>query len=269
MVLIRDSPDGVQTWLGQRGTRSPLGLVSFAGGSVTAQDDAAPLWFGPTPTQWAARLGFTDFVDARRRVVAAVRELFEATGVLLAGPDELSLVEDVAADEMLLVRRQLAEGDLGFAEFLSRRGWGVRSDLLKPLGRWISADYELFRFDTWYFAAALPTGQRVTPLSNERGETRWGRWVGVNEPGSLATSTALGEEIATPETAGVPLAGLTTPATQVLMSKLQRTRGCVAYLSSNRPLTTHQPELVREGDGLWLDVTTAEVSEGGGVAKGR
>ncbi|MGO3153599.1 MAG: NUDIX hydrolase [Galactobacter sp.] len=269
VVLLRDSPDGLQTWLGQRSTRSPLGLVSFPGGSSTAQDDAAPLWFGPTPTQWATRLGFTDFVEARRRVVAAVRELFEATGVLLAGPDDLSLVEDVPADEMQSARRQLADGDLGFAEFLERRGWGVRSDLLKPLGRWISADYELFRFDTWYFAAALPTGQQSTPMSGERGESRWGRWVGVKEPVAAPDSTGLGEEIGSANTEGIPLSGLATPATQVFLSKLQRTRGCVAYLSSNRPLSTYKPELVTEGDGLWLDVTTVEAAEGGGVAKAR
>jgi 8-oxo-dGTP pyrophosphatase MutT (NUDIX family) len=269
VVLIRDAPSGLQTWLGQRSERSPLGSLAGPGGSVTESDDAALPWFGPTPTQWAKRLGMADFVEARSRIVAAVRELFEATGILLAGPDALAVVEDGAADEMMQARRLLAAGDLSFAEFLQRRGWGVRSDLLKPVGRWLSADFELFRFDTWYFAAAAPTAQRATPLVTEAGTTAWGRWVGVREPAASASSTALGDEIALPHTAGVPLSGLTTPATQVFLSKLQRTRGCVAYLSSNRPLSTYRPELVTQGESLWLDVTTVEAAEGGGVAKAR
>jgi 8-oxo-dGTP pyrophosphatase MutT (NUDIX family) len=271
VLLVRDSPAGVQTWLGQRSVRSPLGSVSSAGGSVTGSDEAAPMWFGPTPTEWAKRLGMSDFVEAKRRVVAAIRELFEATGVLLAGPDALSLVEDGAVDEMMNARRLLAAGDLSLAQFLDRRGWGVRSDLLKPVGRWLSADFELFRFDTWYFAAAVPTGQQATPLENEAGVSTWGRWVGVNEPAARTDSTELGEEIGRPETMGATLAGLTTPATQVFLSKLKRTRGCVAYLSSNRPLGSYQPELVTQdaGESLWLDVTTVEAEEGGGVAKAR
>ncbi|WP_394160918.1 NUDIX hydrolase [Galactobacter valiniphilus] len=266
VLLVRDAPDGVRAWLGLRGPESPLGMISFAGGSCSVDDDAQLPWFGPTPAKWAAVLGMNDHMLARRHVLAAIRELFEETGVLLAGPDPLSLIEDNQGEDWMRARQALASAEFTFAEFLQRRGWGVRTDLLRPVGHWISPDYELRRFDTYYFAAAAPAGQEVSPL---KGKDRWGRWVSAKEDGARPESEALGDEIGQPDTVGQPLAELATPATQVMLEKLRRTRGCVAYLSSKRHIQAFQPELVEVEDHLLLDVTTVDAAEGSAVARGR
>ena len=62
------------------------GMHVFPGGSVDPRDgDASPAWAGPAPDEWARRLG-CDEPLARALVCAAVRETFEESGVLLAGP---------------------------------------------------------------------------------------------------------------------------------------------------------------------------------------
>ena len=97
-------------------------VISFAGGSCSVEDDDAVRWFGPSPAKWAAALGINDHQLARRHVLAAIRELFEETGVLLAGPDELSLVEDTSGEEWMRKRLALASAELTFAQLLERRG---------------------------------------------------------------------------------------------------------------------------------------------------
>lgn len=266
VVLLKDAPDGVRAWLGRRGAQSPLGTVSFAGGSCSVHDDAQVSWFGPSPSAWAAKLGLSDFALARRHVMAAIRELFEETGVLLAGPDELSLVEESSGEDWMRARVALAAEEIDFADFLTKRGWGVRTDLLRLLSHWLSPEFELRRFDTFYFAAAAPTGQSVSPLA---GSGRWGRWVAVHDDAASPDSRQIGDEIGAQETAGVELARLATPATLIMLEKLRRTRGCVAYLSSKREVRAFRPELLESDGELMLDVTTVEAAEGSAVARGR
>lgn len=274
VVLVSDSPDGVRAWLGQRGAGSPLGIVSFAGGSCSVEDDEPVAWYGPSPTKWAQTLGIIDFALARRHVLAAVRELFEETGVLLAGPDELSVVDENGGEEWMRARRAVATQELSFSQFLSRRGWGVRTDLLRPVAHWLSPAFELRRFDTYYFAAAAPTGQELRPLRDDaeaaRGaRAKWGRLVAARGDAASPLSTELGDEIGAEHTRGMRLEELATPATLVMLEKLRRTRGCVAYLSSKRQIKAFQPELVEVDGHLLLDVTTVDAAEGSAVARGR
>ena len=62
------------------------GAYVFPGGSVDpARLRAAVGWAGPSAAEFGARLGASAEV-ARALVCAAVRETFEESGVLLAGP---------------------------------------------------------------------------------------------------------------------------------------------------------------------------------------
>ena len=64
------------------------GMCVFPGGGVDPRDfdDERSPWAGPpSPAEWARRLG-CDEPMARALVCAAVRETFEESGVLLAGP---------------------------------------------------------------------------------------------------------------------------------------------------------------------------------------
>ncbi|HEY4994302.1 MAG TPA: NUDIX domain-containing protein, partial [Nakamurella sp.] len=88
VMLLRDTAAGLEVFVLRRvtGMAFAAGMTVFPGGAVDTADDAAPLaWVGPDAIWWAERLGVSAR-DAASLVVAAVRELFEETGVLLAGP---------------------------------------------------------------------------------------------------------------------------------------------------------------------------------------
>ncbi len=116
------------------------GACVFPGGSVDDRDaDRHGEWPGPArprPT-FAGRLGVS--ADrARALLCAAVRETFEESGVLLAGPSPATLVRPSAA--MAADRLALLDGSLSLAGLLARRGLVLRADLLKPWARWITPE---------------------------------------------------------------------------------------------------------------------------------
>jgi 8-oxo-dGTP pyrophosphatase MutT (NUDIX family) len=149
------------------------GMAVFPGGGVDPRDfDHAVDWVGPTPSQWAARMG-VDVPMARALVCAAVRETFEESGVLFAGPTEDSIVEDTAAADWEEDRRRLEARELSFTDFLSRRGLKLRSDLLRVWGSWLTPTFEPRRYRTWFFVAQLPPGQESRNVSTESVDATW------------------------------------------------------------------------------------------------
>jgi 8-oxo-dGTP pyrophosphatase MutT (NUDIX family) len=114
-----------------------------------------------------------DETTAQAIVCAAVRETYEEAGVLLAGPTAESVVGDTTGAEWEADRAALVARELSFAEFLERRGLVLRSDLLGAWTRWITPEFEPRRYDTWFFVAALPEGQRTRNASTEADRTVW------------------------------------------------------------------------------------------------
>jgi hypothetical protein len=49
----------------------------------------------------------------------------------------------------------------------------LRSDLLGAWARWITPEFESRRYDTWFFVAALPRGQRTRNASTEADRAVW------------------------------------------------------------------------------------------------
>ncbi|MFJ9585804.1 NUDIX hydrolase [Streptomyces acidicola] len=149
------------------------GAYAYPGGGVDPRDDELHIrWAGPTRAWWADRLG-VDETGAQAVVCAAVRETYEEAGVLLAGPTADSVVGDTTGEDWEADRAAVAARDLSFAEFLERRGLVLRSDLLGVWTRWITPEFEPRRYDTWFFVAALPEGQRTRNASTEADRTVW------------------------------------------------------------------------------------------------
>ena len=175
VMLLKDGPTGsVVHMLRRRASRAFAGgAYAYPGGGVDPRDDEHHIhWAGPTRAWWAARLG-VDETTAQAIVCAAVRETYEEAGVLLAGPTPESVVGDTTGAEWEADRAALVARDLSFAEFLERRGLVLRSDLLGAWTRWITPEFEPRRYDTWFFVAALPEGQRTRNASTEADRTVW------------------------------------------------------------------------------------------------
>jgi 8-oxo-dGTP pyrophosphatase MutT (NUDIX family) len=178
VMLLRDTPDGgpLVHMLRRRASMAFAGgAYAYPGGAVDPRDEAAGEgigWAGPSRAQWADRLG-VDATAAQGVVCAAVRETFEEAGVLLAGPDADTVVADTTGDDWEADRAALVARELSLAEFLDRRGLLLRSDLLGAWARWITPEFEARRYDTFFFAAALPSGQRTRNASTEADRVVW------------------------------------------------------------------------------------------------
>ncbi|MGH8825724.1 MAG: NUDIX hydrolase [Jiangellaceae bacterium] len=177
VVLLRDSIAGLQVYLLRRRTSMAFagGMHAFPGGAVDPRDgdDEGLGWLGRPPSWWAGRLA-TSEAAARGFVCAAVRETFEESGVLLVTGDDGVPVPpagpDWESDRRALVERRLALSDL-----LDRRGLAVRADVLAPWAHWVTPRFEPRRYDTWFFLAALPEGQRPRDVSGEADQVAWMR----------------------------------------------------------------------------------------------
>src|SRR6266513_4213998 len=206
VILLRqdasaDGGGGVEAFLLRRTVELEFapGAYVFPGGSVDARDaDPGGGWAGPGPADFAALLDVPPD-RARALVCAAVRETFEESGVLLAGASHDDLVRDSAA--LAADRHALLAGAASLAEVLGRRDLVLRTDLLTPWARWITPEASPRRFDTWFFAAALPPGQAATAAPEghaDPGESESGSWL---RPGAALDAAQAGEITLLPPTA--------------------------------------------------------------------
>jgi 8-oxo-dGTP pyrophosphatase MutT (NUDIX family) len=239
VVLLRPSEEGPSVYLLRRQTSMAFaaGMCVFPGGVVDPRDfDASVGWAGPSPAEWAGRLG-TDEATALALVCAAVRETFEESGVLLAGTRPDTVVADTTGDEWEADRVALEARELAFTEFLSRRGLVLRSDLLGVWSGWLTPAFEPRRYRTWFFVAELPDGQRTRDVSTESSSVTW-----LSARGAVDAVEA-GAMLMLPPTylTVLEIGQFATPA-EVLAAAVDRT------------VDMFMPELVDEGDRATLSL---------------
>ncbi|MER5554141.1 NUDIX hydrolase [Streptomyces sp. NPDC002793] len=200
VMLLRDDtsvPGGPSVHMLRRRTSMAFagGAYAYPGGGVDPRDDDHLVrWAGPSLDAWADRLGVDTAAEAQAVVCAAVRETYEEAGVLLAGQTAGTVVSDTTGADWEADREALVARELSFAAFLDRRGLVLRSDLLAAWARWITPAFEPRRYDTWFFVAALPEGQRTRNASTEADRTVWIR------PGDAAEGYDRGELLMMPPT---------------------------------------------------------------------
>ncbi len=236
VILLRDDDaDGLLVYLLRRVSSMKFapGAYVFPGGSVDRRDgDLAVGWSGPSPAWWGEAFGAAETL-ARELVCAAVRETFEESGVLLAGPAEDAIVPDTSADDWEADRQGLLDRSQSLAELLARRGLVLRGDLLRPWAHWITPELEERRYDTRFFVAALPAGQRTRDVSTESDRVAWVR------PCDAAEAALRGE---------MPM----LPPTQVTLTELAAHDDVAGVLAAQRRIRPLLPEPIVTGDGVFL-----------------
>jgi 8-oxo-dGTP pyrophosphatase MutT (NUDIX family) len=197
VVMLRDGTAGPEVYLLRRSASMAFaaGAFVFPGGSMDPRDidlgDDA--WVGRPPAEWATDLS-SDEQTARALVCAAVRETFEESGVLLAGSDAETVVADTSGDDWETDRLALIDRSLSFADMMQRRDLVIRADLLRPWAHWLTPEIETRRFDTRFFVAALPEGQRTRDVGGEADRVAWMR------PANAVASSERGEMMLMPPT---------------------------------------------------------------------
>lgn len=134
----------------------------FPGGRVDPDDADAPVVGGASDR---ARMGDTYGAPAAAYQVAAVRETYEESGVLLASgdPDEATRVD-------------LQDRRVTWAQAAARHGWQVDASALVHWSWWITPEVEPKRYDTRFFLAHVP---RDTDATHDRKETVASGWFTV------------------------------------------------------------------------------------------
>ena len=145
------------------------GALVFPGGSVDKGDQeiiADPALYAGGEGLDAVTLGFR---------IAAIRETFEESGILLARPrGSKVLVDAKRAGEIAAAHRaDLCENKISFLKVLADNGMVLALDLLVPYAHWITPEGMPKRFDTWFFLAAAPPEQAGAHDGKESTDSIW------------------------------------------------------------------------------------------------
>jgi 8-oxo-dGTP pyrophosphatase MutT (NUDIX family) len=181
VLPLRDGPDGLEVFMVKRSSR--LGFLGgahvFPGGAVDAgdRDPALDDHLDCFAAAAAARtLGIEDADRARGHYVAAIRELFEEAGILLARRDGgwIEHGDDALGRGFALAREDIAHGKLPFAAFVADLAIKLAADALCYFAHWITPAVESRRFDTRFFLARMPERQHAR---HDRVESIEGEWI--------------------------------------------------------------------------------------------
>src|SRR6478672_7621957 len=145
------------------------GALVFPGGSVDKNDREIIA----RPELYSGGEGLD--ADALSFRVAAIRETFEESGILLARPKRSSALLDAARASQIEAAHlaALCEGKTTFLNVLADNGLWLALDELTPYAHWITPEGMPKRFDTWFFLAAAPPEQLGAHDGKESTDSIW------------------------------------------------------------------------------------------------
>lgn len=137
LVLMRDGASGLEVVLLDKALGFARGMHVFPGGAVEHSDAAHG--------------------DAWR--IAAIRETFEECGVLIADPAPSGDLDRMRSED--------------FARVLDLLDVVPDECALHPFAHWVTPEIESRRFDTKFYAAAMPAGQQLAAVTSEHRSGGW------------------------------------------------------------------------------------------------
>lgn len=165
ILLLRDAPRFEVLMVERhRQIEFASGALVFPGGKTHA-GDLDPAWADHA-------LGWREAGDEQRALrVAAIREVFEEAGVLLArdargGPLDM---EPCPLD----LRQAVDRGEIPFLDVVRQAGARIDLAALTVFARWITPAFAAKRFDTWFYVAHAPEGQLAACDGRETVDACW------------------------------------------------------------------------------------------------
>jgi 8-oxo-dGTP pyrophosphatase MutT (NUDIX family) len=182
VMVIRDGAHGLEIFMlvRNRVVDFASGALVFPGGKNDAQDaDAAWEHLAPVLASHPPRPYW----------VAALRETFEETGLLLA--QTAATGAPIAADRAIALtaaaQMRVSGGSQRFSELIQTENLRLATDRLVPFAHWVTPETMPKRFDTHFFLAAAPEGQIAV---HDGGETVESLWINPQQAISAAASGA-------------------------------------------------------------------------------
>ncbi len=187
VVLVKPgSAEPVEVYMIRRheGMRFLGGYYAFPGGRVSGAD-AAPETLarvrGLTAETAAERLQNQEGLPSLAFWVAAIRELFEETGVLMAcdvAGTPIDRGDPAVADQVERYRKALMAGESDLTVLLARSAWFYDAAPLRYLAHFITPTSSPIRFTARFFVSPLSRGQEPRLFFEETSE---GFWIGARE----------------------------------------------------------------------------------------
>jgi 8-oxo-dGTP pyrophosphatase MutT (NUDIX family) len=145
------------------------GALVFPGGSVDKGDKEIIA----KPELYSGGEGLDEATLSFR--IAAIRETFEESGILLARPKGSTVLVDArrASEIEAINRADLCDGKITFLKVLTDNGMVLALDALVPYAHWITPEGMPKRFDTWFFLAAAPPEQLGAHDGKESTDSIW------------------------------------------------------------------------------------------------
>jgi 8-oxo-dGTP pyrophosphatase MutT (NUDIX family) len=168
VILVRaDAAGAVQALLIRRHQD-----LAFAGGTwVFPGGKLEPADASPEATQ---RLGLAEVAPAHARfLVAACRETFEETGVVLASAPGHAFCDPQLAHELQPFRAEISQDAAAFPALLAERGLALDPARFLFWAHWITPSMVPRRFNTRFFVTMMPPDQIVRCDSAEATELLW------------------------------------------------------------------------------------------------
>lgn len=226
LILLRDTPD-FEVLMVQRHHQIDFasGALVFPGGKAHA-DDQDPRWTDHV-------LPAADGAAQQALRIAAVREVFEEAGLLMARDQNGRPLEIEPCP--LEVRQAVDRGETPFLDVV--RSYDARLDLaaLDVFARWITPPVTPKRFDTWFYVAKAPEGQLAVCDGRETVDACW-----ISPHAALSDGLEGRRKLVFP----------TRMNLQLLMQSASSDAAIAA--ARQRPRVAVQPEVRREGDGALL-----------------
>jgi len=170
VLLLRNGAAGLEVFMVVRHHRIDFaaGAMVFPGGKVHPADAA--------PEVLARSTGIDGLpAEAAAMRVAALREMFEECGVLLARPRGLPHLVTAArlADLGPRYRQALESEKTEIGALLAQEDLVLACELLVPFAHWITPELMPKRFDTHFFLAVAPVDQIAIHDGGESVDSVW------------------------------------------------------------------------------------------------
>jgi 8-oxo-dGTP pyrophosphatase MutT (NUDIX family) len=181
VILLRAAEPSFEVFLTRRpeGMAFLGGMYCFPGGTLRTEDFSDAMLSrsaGITPDQAQKIIG-SEFAprQALGLWIAAIRELFEEAGILLAvdGAGERNVANSGLAIRLAEKHARLLDKTLSFYSVLESEGLFCDLAALAHFSHWQTPAQVSMRFDTHFFLASLPVDQSPLPTSTEVAQSVW------------------------------------------------------------------------------------------------
>lgn len=171
IVLLRERQGSPELLMVKRRAGDAFGdSYAFPGGVVDHDEsDAHGRIDGQTADEANAVLGVAR--DGLDYYSAAIRELFEETGILLARNNKEEWASD--SPQLQALRLEVDKGRLPWSKFLKTQGLRLACDALHYFAHWETPLDQPKRWSTRFFLAETPTTQDATHDGSEVTDIRW------------------------------------------------------------------------------------------------